>query len=277
MRRKQWIAMLTLALCVTVTAGCGIEEVLEDVAQQLAQSHEQQAETEEQAVSAQSEAQVSAVQQAVSQPEKVTDSDLIVEQEQEALPEETVEPVDFTTLAPEACVEEQDGLPYIMLACDGADAINSTIESNFSYLVNDDTCDLHYECYKGAGRILSILIVQQYDGDARYYTPFNLDLQTGQWIDGQELLSLLGLSQSELAQAELSAMGNEFEYEFGAMQNGEQGEFYQQQYSRTVSDDNVDMNRLWFGAGGQLNFVAKLYPMAGAEYYEYPMSTGYYF
>jgi hypothetical protein len=39
----------------------------------------------------------------------------------------------------------------------------------------------------------------------------------------------------------------------------------------------VETNRLWFGANGQLTFAAKIYSMAGAEYYEYPMATGYSF
>jgi hypothetical protein len=119
-------------------------------------------------------------------------------------------------------------------------------------------------------------MVEQYNDD-RYYTPFNLDLQTGQWLSGQALLELLGLDAQTLGEAELAAMGQEFEYEYGAYQQGSFADFYQEQYERTVSQSNVETNRLWFGANGQLTFAAKIYSMAGAEYYEYPMATGYSF
>ena len=72
-------------------------------------------------------------------------------------------------------------------------------------------------------------------------------------------------------------MGEEFEYQYGAESLGENADFYNEQYAMTVSPDNAEYNRLWLDGEGELNFVAKIYSLAGAEFYEYPMGTGYYF
>ena len=104
-----------------------------------------------------------------------------------------------------------------------------------------------------------------------------LDLSTGEAISGAELLAFLGLSSGDLADTELRIMGEEFEYQYGAESMGENAAFYDEQYSLTVSPDNTELGRLWLDSEGELNFVAKIYSLAGAEFYEYPMGTGYYF
>lgn len=281
---KRWSALIALLLCFAMTAACSAREVLDDVAQQLSQDGEEQAATEtvtedgpEAALpaggqrsedgSAMEETAASETDTAAGQPE-----------EESPLPEEDgAQETDLTALAVEDCIAEEDGLPHIVLDCDGAAAINQAVEESFRYLVGDSACTLYYECYKGAGRVLSLLMVQQYDGGSSYYTPYNLDLATGRWISGQELLDIVGLSASQVAETELELMGNEFEYQYGGFRDGELGGFYQEQYDRTVAPDNADTNRLWFGNGGRLNFVARIFAVAGAEYYEYPMNTGYYF
>lgn len=284
MKFKHFLAILALALCLTVTAGCGIEEVLGDVAQKLADADTETGqeaalpdENADQALTLDGQPQETDTQSDDAQADTATASDLTTEQEPvEALPEEEQTPVDYTTLSASDCIEEIDGLPYIMVDCEGADMINRDISLQFAALVDDENCSLHYECYKGASRVLSIVMVEQYNDD-RYYTPFNLDLQTGQWLSGQALLELLGLDAQSLGEAELAAMGQEFEYEYGPYQQGSFADFYQEQYEKTVSTSNVETSRIWFGANGQLTFAARIYAMAGAEYYEYPMATGYSF
>ena len=133
--------------------------------------------------------------------------------------------------------------------------------------------ELHYEYAKGAGRVLSVVMVKKID-DWLEYTPFDLDLATGERLSGAELLALLDVDSAELAQLEQSVMGEEFTHQFGRVQDQTDEEFYNGQYERTTSPDNVELEKLWFAADGQLLFAGRIYGLAGAEYYEYPLSTG---
>lgn len=182
---------------------------------------------------------------------------------------------DMTSLSADQCVEDRDGLPHIVLDCDGARSINEDVEEMFRYLVGSDSCTIYYEYYKNAGRILSVMVAQTYTaGNDAYFTPFNLDLATGRRLSGSELLSLLGAGATALADAELQLMGQEFEYEYGMYKEGETAGLYDEQYQRTISTDNADTERIWLGSDGRLNFVAKIFALEGTEYHEYPMDSG---
>lgn len=194
--------------------------------------------------------------------------------------EDTALPADPITLTVEALVADKDGtdgaLPYITFESDGAAAINEDIDGRFGYLIGEDYCWPHYECFKGMDdRILSVLVVVRYDGDFISYTPYNLDLASGAWIDGRELLTLAGVSEEEMVEAELFALAGEFENEFLDAIEYIGQELYDEQYARTTSADNADLDRVWLGDGGQLMFAAKIYGFAGAEFYEYPIGAGY--
>jgi hypothetical protein len=282
-RKLQSLAALLLGL--TLLAGCSVTDVMEDVAQRLSEANQQtsQQESEESEELALPGEEPTILPDDTDQAEQaVTDSDALPDQEAaEALPEETVTEetvteVDFTGLSPEECVTEVDGLPQLVLDCQGARAINQDIQDTFASVVQDEYVSYYYECHKGADRFLSLLLAVHYDNDVTYYTPYNLDLATGQWVRGQELLELLGLDAEAFIQTELTLMGEEFTYEYGGLAESD-GTFYQQQYDRTVARENAETDRLWFGVDGRLNFVGRIYAMAGAESYEYPMNSGYYF
>lgn len=198
-------------------------------------------------------------------------------------PEADVEmPDDFRARSLEELVTDLDGtdgtLPFITLDCSGADAINEDIAGRFGYLTGEEYCNLHYECFKGFnGRILSVLVVENYDYEFTSYMPYNLDLVSGSWISGEDLLELIGVSRDDMEAAELGVMGGEFEYEFGSALESIGQELYDEQLARTVAPENAVFDRVWLGYNGQLMFVAKIYGFAGAEFYEYPMAAGYAF
>ena len=285
---KKILTLLALLLCFAVLTGCGAQAVLHDIAEHLvnAEAEEETAESAESPVldgvglpaTASDAAEEPAAEPIDEIPASETDVGEQIPQSQ--LPEEDGHIVDFSSLSVAECVTDADGapgqLPRIVLDCPGADYINDDIEGTFRYLVGADYCTLYYDVSKN-GPILSILIAQLYDGDASYYTPYRLDLSTGAAIGGAELLDYLGLSSGDLADTELRIMGEEFEYQYGAESQGENADFYYEQYDMTVSPDNAELNRLWLDSEGELNFVAKIYSLAGAEFYEYPMGTGYYY
>ena len=280
---KKALTVIALLLCLCLLAGCGAQDFLHDVAGQLVNDKNDDTPPPVGEPAADGAGEPAAVNASDTDEEPgglpASGSDTGYNVPQSQLPEED-NPVDFTAFSVEEIVTDADGaagqLPRIVLDCPGADYINDDIEGTFRYLVGEDYCTLYYTVSKN-GPILSIMIAQLYDGDASYYTPYRLDLTNGEAIDGAALLSYMGMSAGELADAELRIMGEEFEYQYGAESQGDLADFYQEQYGMTVSPDNAELNRLWLDDEGELNFVAKIYSLAGAEFYEYPMGTGYFF
>ena len=184
---------------------------------------------------------------------------------------------DYSQLSAADCLDGADAavgaLPRIAVDCPGAQSINEDIQETFGYLLDADYCTVYYESFKN-GNILSVLVVQQYDDESCFYNPYNLDLATGQRIGGEDLLAMMEADRTVVGDSEIGIMAEEFEHQFGSFSEGDSAAFYQEQYERTTSTDNTEFSRLWIGGNGQLWFVAKLYPLAGAEFYEYPMCTG---
>lgn len=239
---RKLISVAALVLCLSMLASCGTEDVLSDM------------------TGGRSDAALES-----------SDSDVLGEQ----APADTG--TDFTALTADQCVADDLAdpgvLPRITLDCPGADEINQIIQDEFRPVSEDPMCQLYYEYAKGAGRVLSVVMVKKID-DWLEFTPFDLDLATGERLSGAALLELLDVDATELAQLEQSVMAEEFVHQFGTAQNQTDEEFYNGQYQRTTSPDNVELNKLWFAADGQLLFAGRIYGLAGAEYYEYPLSTG---
>ena len=272
--------VLVLAFCLCLLIGCEALDVLHDVAEQLGSAVTDTTDSSpaEDESAAEAEPAVEDEPTLDSYAEPASASDITGGDEPEPQEAHEAQDTDFTALSLEECVTDADGaagqLPRIVLACPGADSINEDIEGTFRYLVDADYCTLYYTASKN-GRVLSVMIAQLFDGDSSYYTPYLLDLSTGERMSGRDLLDRMGLSAEDVSAAELAIMGQEFEYQYGAESLGENADFYEEQYERTVSEDNAELSRLWLGDGGELNFVARIFSMAGAEFYEYPMGTGY--
>ena len=304
---KRFISVLALLMCLILLAACGVEDVLGEFAGQLAEADA--GDTPEVDTDDGDTGLVAAIEEffgvaddtssdAVMEPwpnEPIPASDTDAntpeddnrdEQAQDAPDEEAPapdngdgQPVDYTTLSAEECVEdawmEPNVLPRITVDCAGARTINDQIWAQFSGLADDPMCDVYYEVFKGTDRVLSILMVKRIN-DSSYYTPFNLDLATGVALSGAELLELIGQDETELRELETALLGQEFTYQYGGMES-EDGEFYAQQYARTTDPDNADTQRVWLGYGGELYFAGRIYGLAGAEYYEYRIPTGLFF
>ncbi len=239
---RKLITVGSLILCLSMLASCGTEDVLSDM------------------TGGRSDAALDS-----------SDSDVLGEQ----APADTG--TDYTALTADQCVTDDLAdpgvLPRITLDCPGADEINKIIQDEFRPVSEDPMCQLYYECAKGAGRVLSVVMVKKID-DWLEFTPFDLDLATGERLSGAALLELLDVDATELAQLEQSVMAEEFVHQFGTARNQTDEDFYNGQYRRTTSPDNVELEKLWFAADGQLLFAGRIYGLAGAEYYEYPLSTG---
>ena len=258
---RRFISIFALALCVCLLAACGTEKVLDQMTggQTAADSSD-----------------TDAGPQAQPEPTPVqvqTDSDT------DAQPQ-TGSGTDFSAMTADECVQDALAspgiLPRVTLDCPGAEAINQSIQEKFFSVAEDPMWELHYEYAKGAGRVLSIVMIQRAN-DWAEHTVYNLDLVTGQALTGAELLALLDVDTNELANLEQAVLGEEFTHQFGGAEVQTDREFYDQQYARTTSADNTELEKLWFSGDGQLCFAGRVYGLAGAEYYEYQLSTGWTF
>lgn len=245
---KRYMIPLVLCLCLCLLAGCGADRALTPKADPETPAYG----------------------------EGAADGDGTIPNE--ALPTPADLP-GFASLTVEACVEDlwpgEHVLPRIVLGCPGADEINAAIEKTFTSVAEDPLWELRYEAAKGFGdRVLSLVMIQGGPNDWTEYTPYNLDLLTGQALSGPELLELVGQDEAELRGLESTLLGDEFTRQFGSGEGVADAEFFQGQYERTTAADNARTDKLWFGADGTLYFAGRVYGLAGAEYYEYPLSTG---
>ena len=164
-------------------------------------------------------------------------------------------------------------LPRITIDCPGAELINQQIQDTFFSVAEDPLWELDYQCAKGAGHILSI-VMKKHANDWMEHTVYHLDMATGQALSTAELLAMLEVDTDELANLEQAILGEEFTHQYGGPEIQQDKEFYEQQYDRTTSPDNVELEKIWFGGDGQLYFAGRIYPLAGPEYSEYQLPTG---
>lgn len=278
---KKKVFALLLALCFCLAAGCSAEQALHDITESL--KSEPTAEPLPSAETA--EQQPTDAQAPAEQPADDSGTDLYMPGEPGFFDDSPSDAQpggeDYTALTAAECVEDAwpspGVLPRIVLDCPGADEINAQLQDKFAPIADDPACEgLHYECNK-VGQVLTVLMVERWPNDCTYYTPFNLDLASGQTLSGAELLALLGVDAAELANLEQAVMGEEFTHQFGLAEGQQDEDFYTQQYERTTSPDNAETERVWMGGDGQLYFAGRIYGLAGAEYYEYPMGSGLFF
>lgn len=280
---KKTLALLALALCLLLLCSCKATSVLGNIADQLHEANTESAEAPASDGGAAEASAADAVEAPAGESEAVSDDNDIASStdsgETAELPDEPA-PSDFAAMSAEELVVDADGapgkLPRITIDCAGASYINDDIEGSFRYLVDDPMCSLYYTVYKN-GDILSVVVAQTFEGNNSYYTPYNLDLTTGRYLTGEDLLSRLGADRTVISDTELAIMAEEYEHMYGGLSEGDGAEFYAEQYARTTAPENAELNRVWLAFGGELTFVARIYSMAGAEFYEYPMSTGLYF
>ena len=256
------VLLFALAACLALLAGCGVEDVLGDM----------MGPREPQATAVPSPTEVP-----IWTPPAATDAPAAPQTD---APAQAGGIADYGSLTVADCVEDgwtyPNVIPRIKLNCPGAESINAAIQGTFVELAEDPMFEVHYECAIGAGRYLSVLMVEKIN-DSLFHTAYNLDLATGEQITGSEMLTLLGQDEGALKSNELELMGEEFTRQYGALIGQMDQNFYDMQYARTTAIGNADTENLWFGTDGQLYFAGKLYSMAGAEYYEYPIPTGLFF
>ncbi len=135
----------------------------------------------------------------------------------------------------------------------------------YNYYINDN--------------ILSIIIESDYDAnDAKAYFVYNIDINTGKIINNEEIIRKKGMTKKQFEEKLINAVRNEFVSGYGDINDwgatqgtteNESKKIYQEQYNKTISGSNcnADIQMMYLDESGKINVVAKIYSLAGADYY----------
>lgn len=115
------------------------------------------------------------------------------------------------------------------------------------------------------GDLVSVLISISNDWGQDFYMTMNYSFSAQRELSREEMLALAGLDEDGFLQraAEVAgeAFGDPSKYPSDMMQ------FAEDQYSKTVMPENLQLARLFFNSSGKLCMAVPIYSMAGADYY----------
>ena len=128
---------------------------------------------------------------------------------------------------------------------------------------------LDYEAWLN-GEIASILVTaKRAESDIVEYHTYNLNVATGARATGADLIAVLGLDEDGFTAAAQQAASDKFEALYSGMEGDE---FYKKQYDKTMSADAFGLTMpMYLDGSGRLCVIARIYALAGAAYYDYPL------
>ncbi len=166
-------------------------------------------------------------------------------------------------------------LPYINYDGAACDEVNKRIEKLAQkYIENTD--EYGSGCmgisYKWTlyGNILSLIIPLQFDADMVEYNVYVLDLKNDKLLTKKDLLAELNIDEADYEQDAQDTMDACFYSLYGSFKDTD--DYYDVVYNETIASENVAEALPYIDENGTLGAVAKIYSMAGANYY-YHMVT----
>lgn len=171
---------------------------------------------------------------------------------------------------------------YAYPAFTDADALNGEIEAFCKPYVEEiqnaadngwspTVLGIRYET-GSCGSIRSILIEVIMDADVNVYAVFNYNSALEEEATGSHILEAACIDEKTLVSRTLSVAAEKFIGLYGSVSDGD---FYDSQLAMTLSPDAYGKHMpLFFDDAGELWFVGRIYSLAGAAYYDYPMPVG---
>ena len=171
-------------------------------------------------------------------------------------------------------------IPQINLDSSEIDLVNEKIMSDYSELLHD--CDnsgtdmyLPY-CYVGCnynvkGDILSLVIeAWPSDCDGSWYSVYNISLSKKVLVDDKTVIEVSGMTESEYRTHVKQALGSEFWNFCGFLSDANPDDYsmdewfmFDQMLQDTISSENVEAARPFWGENGDLWVVGDVYIPAG--------------
>ena len=122
-----------------------------------------------------------------------------------------------------------------------------------------------YDAYLN-GKILSLVVWEDDNHDRITYQVFNLDLSTGKQLLSADMKTLVDISDADIS----AAISDAFLSKYGSKDsftNPDLSEAYQEQYDRSIAQENIDLAQIYLGENGEAFIAANVYSLAGADYY----------
>lgn len=164
----------------------------------------------------------------------------------------------------------------------GAEALNGEIEAFCQPYIDElkDAADngwsptvlgIRYQTGSCAN-IRSVLVEVMMDADVNVYAVFNYNVVLGAEATGSQILEAACIDENTLVSRTLSVAAEKFIGLYGSVSDGD---FYDSQLAMTLSPDAYGKHMpLFFDEAGDLWFVGRIYSLAGAAYYDYPLPVG---
>lgn len=143
------------------------------------------------------------------------------------------------------------------------------IEQNEDFVGNEIT----YEYYEN-GAIVSIVIKQTLlEASIEDYKVYNVNIETGEVLSKEDILAQKNITKEAYEAKVKTQLTEKFE-ENGASMAG--SEFYETQKAKNSSDENCSLEntQVYIGENGNLNYIANLYSLAGADKYQKEFDYG---
>lgn len=168
--------------------------------------------------------------------------------------------------------------PIINLDSSEIEDINDKIEQNYKGPDKPREFGLSEYNYYLNNEILSLVISTEDNTGFYYYDVYNINVKTGKIVSNADLLKSKNIDE----QSFLSKLPEYYKNKFMEVNSGATGiestiegkNLYEEQYNKTISTDNYNMQTQMFLDNNQkINIVAKIYSLAGADYYYHIINT----
>ena len=206
--------------------------------------------------------------------------------------------IDYNNLVTEAYTETYTDefethvwrIPKIMLPGDDVEAINHEIwETMFTGAISENHKAIQHGDsfipygvidYQWAvnGNILSLFIAKRVSHTHwdEYYA-YNVDIATGNKLSRDALLDAHGYSLDKYNQLAKQVLGSQFWSDWDrtdeAFQNNDFVSWFNEALQKTISQENIDQSYPYINNKGELCIIAKVYSLAGADYYWHDLNT----
>lgn len=142
--------------------------------------------------------------------------------------------------------------------------------SNMSYGVSVINLEISYD-WAINGDVLSLWTTCNDSWGGTHYIVYNVSISTGKVVNKNDLLSYVGFSEEQYITTAEQVLGSKFWSTWDRnnenFQNDDFISWFNEALEKTISQENVDQSFPYINDKGELCIIAKVYSLAGADYY----------
>lgn len=142
--------------------------------------------------------------------------------------------------------------------------------SNMSYGVSVINLEISYD-WAINGDVLSLWTTCNDSWGGTHYIIYNVSISTGKVVNKNDLLSYVGFSEEQYITTAEQVLGSKFWSAWDRtnenFQNNNFISLFNEALEKTISQENIDQSFPYINDKGELCIIAKVYSLAGADYY----------